>query len=68
MKLRPMYWKLCIIWLLVGLPAIYYGVPYGGGDFNIRFEGLVDFLTWLVAVAILVFPLVGIPFFLQRRD
>ena len=67
MQLKPAYWWLCLIWLIIAVPTLYYGIPYGGGRLEIRFDGFLDFIGGAVAAAIMLFPLIGLPFFLRRK-
>lgn len=67
MSLRPLYWKLCVIWALLAVMIVYYAFPFEGWLIVPRFEGVFDFLTWLLAAFILLFPMLGLPFFIRKE-
>lgn len=57
-----------ILWAVIALPSLYYGIPYSGGDITPGFESISGAIMWVVAVAILLLPLISLPFFLEGKD
>jgi hypothetical protein len=68
MKLRAGYKRIVILWALIALPSLYYGIPYSEGDFIPRFYNIGGTIMWLIAVVILLLPLLSLPFFLRKSD
>lgn len=68
MRLRPGYKRLLILWAVIALPVLYYGIPYSEGDITPRIYNVAGAIMWIVAVTILLLPLISLPFFLRKDD
>ena len=68
MRVPGSYWKLCVVWAVIALPTLYYGLPYGGWHLSIDIESLADAIGLLIACGIMLLPIVSLPFFLRSAE
>lgn len=65
--MKPLYWWLCLLWLIIVIPVLYYGIPYSEGEIIPTFDNVPDLMAWLVAVIFMAFPLIGLLFLRKAR-
>jgi hypothetical protein len=68
MRLRSGYKRLLILWAVIALPSLYYGIPYSEGDITPKFDNISGVIMWIIAAAILLLPIISLPFFLKKDN
>lgn len=66
--MRPAYWWLCALWLLIIVPVLYYGIPYAGGDYFPTIDSIGSLILTIICLAVVFFPVIAFPFMREKKQ
>jgi hypothetical protein len=75
-RLRKWYFAVLALWCLTGLPVLVLGIGMVGTDYSIgewlqifvpHEFGFVALVTWLLSLVVVFYPLLILPFAIEKR-
>ena len=76
-RLQKWYFAVLGLWCLTGLPALVFGIGMVGTDYSLgewlqifvpHEFGLIALVTWFLSLIVVVYPLLILPFAIERKE